>query len=146
MAANPKAPFASAQDTEDAFYDALDECNAERMTAVWGDGPNIACLLPMHPLLFGEEVRGLWAPMFAAGAIDLQVRHLRWVELGDLAIHYVQEWVNPPPGQRAPPPVYATNVFHRGPGGWHLVSHQNSPTPPPPGAMGGPGAGAGTPG
>jgi ketosteroid isomerase-like protein len=109
------------------------------MAAVWGEGPDIACLLPMHPLVFGEDVRGLWAPIFAAGAIDLQVRHLRWVELGDLAIHYVQEWVNPPAGQRAPPPVYAANVFRRDAAGWQLVAHQNSPTPPPPGAMGGPG-------
>lgn len=139
MATHPKAPFATAQDAEDAFYDALDERNAEHMAAVWGEGPDIACLLPMHPLLFGEDVLGLWTPLFAAGAIDLQVRHLRWVELGDLAIHYVQEWVNPPAGQRAPPPVYATNVFRRDTAGWQLVAHQNSPTPPPPGTMGGPG-------
>ncbi len=130
--------FATAQDVEDAFYDALEERNAERMASVWGDAPDIACLLPMQPLLHDDEVREVWAPMFAqGGTIDLQVRHIRWVELGDLAIHYVQEWMNPPPGQRAPPPVYATNVFRRGPDGWNLLLHQNSPTPPPPGAMGG---------
>lgn len=130
--------FATAQDAEDAFYDALEERNAERMAAVWGDAPDVACLLPMQPLLLGDEVREVWAPMFAQGdAIDLQVRHIRWVELGDLSIHYIQEWITPPQGHRAPPPVYATNVFRRGPAGWNLVLHQNSPTPPPPGAMGG---------
>ena len=128
MAIHPKAPFATAQDAEDAFYDALDERNAEHMAAVWGEGPDIACLLPMHPLVFGEDVRGLWAPMFAAGAIDLQVRHLRWVELGDLAIHYVQEWVNPPAGQRAPPPVYAPPppICHTRPGYWTQVPYASS--------------------
>lgn len=131
--------YATAQDAEDAFYDALEEPNAARMASVWGDAPDIACLLPMQPLRLGDEVREIWAPMFAQGdGIDLQVRHIRWVELGDLAIHYVQEWITPPAGHRAPPPVYATNVFRRGPTGWNLVLHQNSPTPPPPGAMGGP--------
>jgi len=130
--------YATAQDAEDAFYDALEERSAQRMASVWDDTPDIACLLPMQPLLLGEEVGRLWAALFAAGdPIDLQVRHLRWVELGDVAIHYVQEWITPPPGRRAPPPVYATNVFRRGPSGWNLVLHQNSPTPPPPGAMSG---------
>jgi ketosteroid isomerase-like protein len=130
--------YATAQDAEDAFYDALEERSAERMAFVWSDLPDIACLLPMQPLLHGDEVRDIWAPMFAQGdAIDLQVRHIRWVELGDLAIHYVQEWIAPPPGHRAPTPVYATNVFRRGASGWNLLLHQNSPAPPPPGAMGG---------
>jgi ketosteroid isomerase-like protein len=134
--------FATAQDAEDAFYDAIEEGNAERMAKVWGEGPDIACLLPMQPLLLGDEVRGLWGPLFAqGGAVDLQVRHIRWVELGDLAVHYVTEWIKPPAGQRAPPPLYATNLFRRGPAGWALVLHQCSPTPPPPGAQGGPGPG-----
>jgi ketosteroid isomerase-like protein len=129
--------FATAQDAEDAFYDALEERNAERMAAVWGESPDVACLLPMQPLLQGDEVRGLWSALFAQeGAIDLQVRHICWVNYGELAIHYVQEHLTPTPGRRAPPPLYATNVFRRGSAGWNLVLHQNSPTPPPPGSMG----------
>ncbi len=132
-------PFATAQDAEDAFYDALEERNAERMASVWGDSPDIACLLPMQPLLHGDEVRGFWSQVLSQGeAVNLQVRHIRWLELGELAIHYVQEWISPPAGQRAPPPLYGTNVFRQGPAGWNLILHQNSPTPPPPGAMGGP--------
>ena len=130
--------FATAQDAEDAFYDAIEEGNAERMASVWGGAPDIACLLPMQPLFHGDEARDLWAPMFSqGGSLDLQVRHIRWVELSDLAIHYVTEWIKPPTGQRAPPPLYATNIFRKGPAGWNLLLHQCSPTPPPPGAMGG---------
>ncbi len=117
------------------------------MAAVWGDAPDIACLLPMQPLLLGDEVREVWAPMFAQGdAIDLQVRHIRWVELGELAIHYVQEWITPPPGHRPrrpsmPPTSSAgdrpagtwfctrTPLPHRRRGPW-AVSHQTEPCLP----------------
>ena len=39
--------FATPQDAEDAFYDALEGGDAEAMAAVWDPAADIACLLPM---------------------------------------------------------------------------------------------------
>lgn len=136
-------PFDSPQDAEDAFYDALEGGDAEAMTQVWESSADIACLLPMTPLIRGPEVLELWRSMFAQGAaFDIQVRHLGWIEGGDLALHLIEERIAMPPdpagGRTAQPipPVYGSNLFRRGADGWRLVVHQNSPAPPPPGAPG----------
>lgn len=134
--------FETPQDAEDAFYDALENGDADAMARVWEPSADIACLLPMTPLIQGPEVLEMWRSMFAQGAaFDIQVRHLRWVEGVDLAVHLIEERIAVPqdatrggPGKPVPP-VYASNLFRRGAEGWHLVVHQNSPAPPPPGFM-----------
>jgi ketosteroid isomerase-like protein len=127
--------FATPQDAEDAFYDALDDRSLERLRAVWEDSSDIACLLPMQPLVHGADVHELFRPLVEAELnLDIQVRHIRWLESGELAIHFVEELVGVP-GSPPHPPLYAVNVYRKGDAGWRLLIHQNSPTPPPPGAM-----------
>jgi len=137
-------PFETPQDAEDAFYDALESGDAESMTQVWEASADIAGLLPMSPLIQGPEVLELWRSMFEHGAaFDIQVRHLGWIESGDMALHLIEERMGAPEGLKpgtgaeAAQAVYGSNLFRRGSDGWRLVAHQNSPTPPPPGAMGG---------
>jgi ketosteroid isomerase-like protein len=127
--------FVTAQDAEDAFYDAIDERDAGRLRGVWESSDHIACLLPMQPLLHGAEVHEAFRPLTGGDIrLDIQVRHIRWLEAGDLAIHFVEERVRVP-GSPPQPPVYALNVYRKGDTGWRLLIHQNSPTPPPPGSM-----------
>ncbi len=105
------------------------------MERVWEASDDIACILPMSPLFHGPQVRELWKQIFDGGAeIDIQAKHIRWIEMPDFAIHFVAEAVTANEGQPAQP-VYATNAYRKGPDGWYLVLHQNSPTPPPPGAI-----------
>jgi ketosteroid isomerase-like protein len=129
--------FATPQDAEDAFYDAIDDQDLTAMTAVWEGSEDIACLLPMTPLLRGAAVREAWASLLSGRhAVEVRVEHLHWIEMGDLALHYVAERVSPT-GQGQPKPatpMYATNLYRRGTEGWRMILHQNSPTPPPPGA------------
>lgn len=128
-------PFATPQDAEDAYYDALDSGDAEAMARVWEASEQIACLLPMSPLAVGAAVQRLWQGILARGTrFDLQVRHLAWIEHDDLAIHLVEER-SPGRAGQVLPPIYGTNVYRRGADGWCLVLHQNSPTPPPPPGM-----------
>jgi len=127
--------LATAQDAEDAFYDAIDERDAERLRSVWEDSDDIACLLPMQPMLHGAQVHDAFLPLFSGDIrLDIQVRHIRWLEAGDLAIHFVEEHVsvrgNPPQ-----PAIYAVNIYRKGNTGWRLLIHQNSPAAPPPGSM-----------
>lgn len=131
--------FTTAQDAEDAFYDAIDERDAERLRTVWEDSDDIACLLPMQPMVHGAEVHKVFLPLTDGEIqLDIQVRHIRWLEAGELAIHFVEERVSVP-GSPPQPAVYAMNIYRKGDTGWRLLVHQNSPTPPPPGAMPPPG-------
>lgn len=122
--------YANPQEAEDAFYDAIDERDSERLREVWEDSPDIACLLPMQPLLHGKQVLEAWTPLLGGDFhLDIQVRHVRWLETGDLAIHYLEEQIAVP-GRPPQPPVLATNIYRRGADGWRMILHQNSPSPP----------------
>jgi ketosteroid isomerase-like protein len=128
------AQFATPQDAEDAYYDAIDENDLEAMMQVWEDSEEILCLLPMLPAQRGRtSVRQAWEPLLGGEiALDMEIKHLAWIEHDNLAIHLIEEHVTAP-GQADKQAVYATNIYRKGPQGWHILMHQNSPTPPPPG-------------
>ncbi|MEW8326482.1 MAG: nuclear transport factor 2 family protein [Candidatus Thiodiazotropha sp.] len=126
--------YATPQDAEDAYYDAIEEKDLEALMAVWEDCEEALCLLPMMAAQQGKEaIRRLWEPLMRSNiGFDIQTRHLAWIETPDLAIHLIEELVQSPE-QNEPQAVYATNIFRRAGEGWRLLMHQNSPTPPPPG-------------
>ena len=128
--------FDTPQAAEDAFYDALEEGDLDRLMAVWDDTDDLGCLLPMQPLKQGRSaVRETFRQAFQAlGGINIQASHLQWLSWGDAAAHLLEEEVAGPDGRLAPP-VYAMNLFRRTPTGWRLVLHQNAPSPPPPGTI-----------
>lgn len=130
-------PFSSPQDAEDALYDAIDARDLDALLAVWEDSEAVACLLPMQALARGRAgLREAWRPLLTGPhPVELQVRHIQWLELGDIAIHYVEELASIPDQPQPMLPVYGTNVYRRGADGWRLILHQNSPTPPPPGLV-----------
>ncbi|HEB95949.1 MAG TPA: ketosteroid isomerase [Sedimenticola thiotaurini] len=125
--------FNSPTDVEDAYYDAIDECDLEKMMSVWDPSPQAACLLPMQPMHHGREaIRALWRPMLDPELkVDITVNHLEWIEQGEIAIHLLEELVTLKGTGQRQPPIYATNVFRRDADGWHLLLHVNSPAPPP---------------
>ncbi len=128
--------YESAADVEDAYYDAIDECDIEKMMSVWENSHEVACLLPMQPMRQGREaIEALWRPMLdPRHGVEITVNHLRWIESGDIAIHLVEERIGA--GKGAPqPPIYAVNTFRKSGDGWRLLVHVNSPAPPPPGSM-----------
>jgi uncharacterized protein (TIGR02246 family) len=129
--------FATPQDAEDAFYDAIDENDLAAMLAVWEDSDDVVCLLPMQPLVLGRAgLRNAWGPLLQGDfKVDIEVHHVHWIESADLAVHYLQEKANIAGQQQQQPPVYATNMYRKGADGWRMILHQNSPTPLPPGMM-----------
>jgi len=124
--------FSTPQDAEDAYYDAIDENDLESMMAVWEDSDEILCLLPMMPAQRGTtSVHQAWEPLLGGGIkLDIEIRHLAWIDSGELAIHLIEEHVLAP-GQPEKQIVYATNIYRKGTQGWRILMHQNSPTPPP---------------
>jgi len=126
--------FPTAQDAEDAYYDAIEAQDLEAMLQVWEDSNEILCLLPMQPAQRGPTgIRQAWEPLLGGEIrVDIEVKHLSWIESAPLAIHLVEEHVQVA-GQPDKQMVYACNIYRQGDAGWHLLMHQNSPPPPPPG-------------
>lgn len=128
--------FPTAQDAENAFYEALERGDLEGMMAVWAEDEEIICVHPGGPRLSGpDEVRASWARIFSGGA-GPRVHITQQVALTAmmLAVHSVHENFTIEGDARAQVPVIATNVYLRTAAGWRMIVHHASPAPvqPPP--------------
>ena len=126
--------YATPQDAEDAFYDALDAGKLDQLLSVWAESDDVGCLLPMHPLVQSRQgVTDVFTHLLSRGqGVSLAITHLGWIETGNIAIHFVEETVQGPPSDTPPPPFYGTNIYRKDDTGWRLIVHQNAPAPPPP--------------
>src|SRR6185503_15193802 len=103
--------FPTAQDAENAFYEALERCDLEGMMAVWAEDEEIVCVHPAGARLTGQDqVRESWAKMFAAGprarlVIEQQVAISGMM----LAVHSVYERFTIPQAkpEQQPAPIVA---------------------------------------
>jgi uncharacterized protein (TIGR02246 family) len=128
--------FPTAQDAENAFYEALERADLEGMMAVWSEDEEIVCVHPAGQRLAGQaQVREAWRLMFAGGpGMRVQVSQRVAVTGMMVAVHSVHENITVSGERRARPPIIATNVYLRTPAGWRLIVHHASPAPAAPGA------------
>jgi ketosteroid isomerase-like protein len=126
--------FDSAQDAEDAFYDAFEESDIDKMMDTWADNDDIACVQPMNEQIQGRTaVRQSWEQVFSAGMeVDIEIHHQQWIETANTAIHIVHQQLTFAEGRAQKlPALVVTNIYLHDDGGWHLVVHHASPQPPP---------------
>jgi uncharacterized protein (TIGR02246 family) len=123
--------FPTAQDAENAFYEALERGDLEGMMAVWSEDEDIVCVHPGGPRLSGQDqVRESWAKILAGGASPrLRITHQVSVSGMMIAVHSVHENFSAPGEARAEVPVIATNVYLRTASGWRMIVHHASPAP-----------------
>ena len=122
--------FPTAQDAENAFYEALEHGDVEAMMSVWAEDEEIVCVHPTGPQLVGQDpVRESWRRIFGGGAgARIQVS-LQAVTTGVMfAVHSVLESFAVE-GQPRGASAVATNVYVRTPAGWRLLVHHASPAP-----------------
>ena len=126
-----KAIYASPQDAEAAFYEALTKGDLDAMMSVWADDDDIYCVHPNGARLSGvEKVRESWRQIFASGqTLRFQLREQQHVQGMMLSVHSVYECVTVAGEQRPRSPVIATNVYLRTERGWRMVAHHASPAP-----------------
>ena len=124
--------FPTAQDAENAFYEALERCDLEGMMAVWAEDEEIVCVHPAGGRLSGQDqVRESWAKLFAGGP-RARVRIEQQVAISGmmLAVHSVFETFSlPEKTEGQPVPIVATNVYLRTAAGWRMIVHHASPAP-----------------
>ena len=123
--------FSTAQDTEAAFYDALEKADLDAMMAVWADDEDIVCVHPGSMRLTGvAQVRESWRQIFAGGqTLRFRLRQLRTVEGMTMAMRSVYEQIAVAGESAARHPVIATNIYQRTEHGWRMVVHHAAVAP-----------------
>jgi ketosteroid isomerase-like protein len=119
----------SADETETAFYEAMQAADIEKLMACWADEDEIVCVHPGGPRLVGlGAIRAAFDAMFANGSIRARPEAVRKIDSLASSVHNVREHIevltNEGPMQAF---VIATNVYHKTAQGWRLVAHHASP-------------------
>lgn len=120
----------TAEDVEAQFYEALQQGDIDRLMAVWADDDDIACVHPGGPRAIGDgAIRATFEAIFANGAVDVRVHHLRSLQAHGCEVHHVVEHVQVQGDDGQPQAAYvlATNVYMETPLGWRMVLHHASP-------------------
>ena len=122
--------FPTAQDAENAFYEALERADLEAMMAVWAEDEEIVCVHPTGPRLVGHaQVRESWQRIFSGGGVRIHVTQRVATQAMMVAVHNVQENAPAPAGKREGAAVAATNVYLRTAAGWRMIVHHASHRP-----------------
>lgn len=126
----PRLPPGSADDTEAAFYDALQHGDIQRLMACWADEDDIVCVHPGGQRLVGHAaVRAAFEALFSNGGVQVQPEKVRRFETAaGCSVHSVVERVAVMTDDGLVQAwVTATNVYAKTEQGWRLVAHHASP-------------------
>ena len=120
--------FASPEDVEAAFYEAIARGDLAALMSVWADDEEIVCIPPTGQRLTGAAaIRDSWRGIFANNprlTVRLS-RAMRWSGML-LTVHNVVETLYLGDERKPHGPMLATNVFQRGTNGWRLLAHHSS--------------------
>ena len=120
--------FATPEDVEAAFYEAIARADLTALMSVWADDEEIVCIHPTGQRLTGADaIRESWRSIFANNP-RLMVRLSRGVRWNGmlLSVHNVVETLYVGDERKPHGPMLATNVFLRGASGWRLLAHHSS--------------------
>jgi uncharacterized protein (TIGR02246 family) len=121
--------WASPEDTEAQFYEALRTGDLERLMAVWADDADVVCVHPGGARAVGREaIRASFEVIFAQNNVPVQTEQVRRLHVGDCAVHHLAERVAVLTDEGVQTAwALATNVYVRAGDGWRLAAHHASP-------------------
>ena len=124
--------FASSEQAELAFYDALERGDITRLMQVWSDDDDIVCVHPNGLRLVGHvAVREAWQQILAQGPLPDRPSAATVLHSMMAAVHSLIEHITVQGAQGSEHALcYATNIYHKGPNGWRIVLHHASAAPP----------------
>ena len=117
--------FASPEECERAFYEAMEQGDVESMCDLWLQDDDVCCTHPGTPRIVGyNAVRTSWVSILAAGSIQIHTLARRSFESQTLAVSNLIEEVVAQQGS-GPHVVHvlASNAFVKTPAGWKMVMH-----------------------
>ena len=131
----PRAKFQSASaggtpdETEAAFYEAMQSGDIARLMACWANEDEIVCVHPGGPRVIGAlAIRASFEAIFAIGSVRAFPLSVQRVQTMGCATHNLIERIevlsNEGPRHAF---VVATNVYVKTAQGWRMVTHHASP-------------------
>ncbi len=115
-----------------AFYEALQALDLEKMDAVWWHEDWVKCLHPGWDLIQGwDEVRESWASIFRSTAyMRVTISRPLVQVLGDAAwVSCIENVTSTSEEGFTTALIEATNIFVRRNGRWRMVHHHAAPLP-----------------
>ena len=122
-------PRETAESAEQAFYDAFGRGETDAMMALWKPVGDVLCIHPMGPILTDlDTIRKSWLEIFAT-PIERKITAelLAETRTSQCVVRAVIEYFSIPGRPETFAPVFATNTFWRGDGGWYIAAHHASP-------------------
>lgn len=122
--------FASPEECERAFYEALEAADAEAVNDLWLDDEDVVCVHPNGPRLLGyAAVRASWTGILANGPLHVRGTMRKSLDTPTVAVHNVIEEVVVGQGKtQQVVSVVATNAYVKTSAGWKMVLHHASQT------------------
>lgn len=123
--------FASSDECERAFYEALETADADAAAGLWLEDADICCVHPNGPRLQGyAAVAGSWRAILANGPLRIRASSKKTLETPTIALHNVVEEIVVQQGRsQKVVHVIATNAYVKTPAGWKMVLHHASAAP-----------------
>lgn len=123
--------FASSDECERAFYDALETGDADAAADLWLEDADICCVHPGGPRLLGyAAVTGSWRAILANGPLRIRASSKKTLQTPTIAVHNVVEEIVVQQGRgQQIVHVIATNAYVKTPAGWKMVLHHASAAP-----------------
>ena len=123
--------FASADECEQAFYEALANADLDAMAELWLEDDDVCCSHPGAGRIVGyAAVRASWAVVLGSGGLPVRALARRSFESPTLAVSNLVEEVALMQGTvRRLVHVLASNAYVKTPAGWKMVLHAGAPAP-----------------
>jgi ketosteroid isomerase-like protein len=123
--------FASSEECERAFYEALDGGDANAVAELWLEDDDVVCVHPGGPRLTGTgAVRASWAAILSNGPLHVRTSSRKSLDTPTVAVHNVIEEVLVVQGrEQRIARVIATNAYVKSGAGWKMVLHHASAAP-----------------
>src|ERR1700739_45054 len=117
--------FASPEECEQAFYEALESADIDAVADTWLDDDDVVCVHPGGArLVVYSAVRSSLAALLANGPVQIRTISRKCFESPTIAVtNVIEEVVVTQSGTRQLVHVIATNAFTKTPSGWKMVRH-----------------------
>ena len=119
--------YASAEDAEEAFYEAIGRGDIDALMSVWADDEEIVCIHPTGQRLTGQAaIRESWRAIFANTAMRIEYDTVASWQGSVMAVHHLTETLYIADDPNPHGPLYVTHHYLRGAHGWRLVCRHAS--------------------
>ncbi len=127
-----KQVHTSAEETEMAFYDAINRADIDAMMALWAEEEEIVCIHPGASRLIGHAaIRASWEAIFARGSVHIRPILLHATHNVMTSMHNIVEEVqrNNTLSEQQDVHILTTNIYVKTAKGWRIALHHASIAP-----------------